>query len=492
MRILFFTLVCSAATAAAVEAVDTAVEEHHHHALVQVSAPEETERKNHDWMELEKETSDSFLRFMQEDSSLTTAPTPIPPTPGTPTAVPDSPTAAPTPARIGSESPAAITQTLLDILITTPELSSALRGVSAAGLNATLDDPTVDLTAFFPLNAAFDLLDVEYWTFLLSPPWVLHLTNLLTYHLTEGSLLSTDLTDGRSLTMVNGEVVTVGMNSTATVLFNSEGLNAYVVATDEIAVNGVAHVVNAVLLPAFIFRFVSSLPAADYSTFVSLLELTNLVSVLEEFGPWTLLAPNNDAFAEIPEETVTELTTTDEGIATLTSILQYHILPGEVYPTMMLTDGQRIPTVLGQDVMVTVMADGEILFGDAPVVEEDILASNGITHGIGAVLSPPTSSNPPSDVPSMVPGRTGEPGATGPPVVIDGTAAPVAATVPPTVIDVTAAPVGAPPTPAPVGAPPTPAPVGAPPAQAPAPVPAPGGPNPVCIVCGAGNVIGNP
>jgi uncharacterized surface protein with fasciclin (FAS1) repeats len=74
---------------------------------------------------------------------------------------------------------------------------------------------------------------------------------------------------------------------------------------------------------------------------------------------------------------------------TLTSILTYHVIAGEVPSSVVVTmDGQSAATVNGAEVMIGV--DGEtVMVNDATVTAVDIPASNGIIHVIDSVLLPP-------------------------------------------------------------------------------------------------------
>ena len=86
-------------------------------------------------------------------------------------------------------------------------------------------------------------------------------------------------------------------------------------------------------------------------------------------GPFTVFAPTNDAFAKIPEATLTELTTNDT--ETLGNILTYHVVEGNVDAatlTQAITDagddGYTITTVNGGTLTATVV-DGNVVLTDA-------------------------------------------------------------------------------------------------------------------------------
>ena len=123
----------------------------------------------------------------------------------------------------------------------------------------------------------------------------------------------------------------------------------------------------------------------------------DLGATLSGDGPFTVFAPTNDAFAKIPEATLTELTTNDT--ETLGNILTYHVVAGNVDAATLLqaiegagADGYSIETVNGGTLTATVV-DGNVVLtdaagGTATVTATDVAASNGVIHVIDTVLMP--------------------------------------------------------------------------------------------------------
>jgi len=126
---------------------------------------------------------------------------------------------------------------------------------------------------------------------------------------------------------------------------------------------------------------------ADLSTLVAALTAGDLVTTLEGAGPYTVFAPTYAAFADIQSTVDTLL---EPGNKTdLQQVLTYHVVPG-IYTASDLKDGQKLKTVEGQDLTVTVK-DGVVKVNDATVESADINASNGVVHVINKVLVPPTN-----------------------------------------------------------------------------------------------------
>lgn len=122
----------------------------------------------------------------------------------------------------------------------------------------------------------------------------------------------------------------------------------------------------------------------SFTTFITALQVAGLLDELKQEGPYTLLAPTNDAFAKLPPGTVQTLFK-PENKDKLKQILAYHVIKGKV----MSPDLKRshIKTENGKIVDITLR--GRAIFIDnAEVVNTDIVGSNGVIHVIDAVLIP--------------------------------------------------------------------------------------------------------
>ena len=132
----------------------------------------------------------------------------------------------------------------------------------------------------------------------------------------------------------------------------------------------------------------TAVAAGDFTTLAAALEAADLVDTLKGEGPFTVFAPTDAAL----EAALADLgLTADELLAdteTLTSILTYHVVPGEVPAADVVTlDGQDVETVNGATVSISI--DGEtVMVNDATVVQPDVFASNGVIHVIDSVLLP--------------------------------------------------------------------------------------------------------
>jgi uncharacterized surface protein with fasciclin (FAS1) repeats len=138
----------------------------------------------------------------------------------------------------------------------------------------------------------------------------------------------------------------------------------------------------------------NAVQANNVTTVVSLVKLAGLVDTLKSTGPFTVFAPNNDAFAKLPAETVTSLQK-PENVGTLKTILTYHVVPGTYTSAAlraMAQKGETLTSVQGQ--VLTPVLDGSNLWiqdamgGKSQVQTADVISSNGVTHVIESVLMP--------------------------------------------------------------------------------------------------------
>lgn len=125
--------------------------------------------------------------------------------------------------------------------------------------------------------------------------------------------------------------------------------------------------------------------APNLTTLVAAVKAADLVETLSGKGPFTVFAPDNDAFDALPAGTLDDLLK-PENKKTLTSILTYHVVPG-TYAASDLKDGQELTTVNGETLTVSVK-DGTVKVGDATVTQADVFQSNGVAHVIDTVLQP--------------------------------------------------------------------------------------------------------
>jgi len=135
-----------------------------------------------------------------------------------------------------------------------------------------------------------------------------------------------------------------------------------------------------------------------HKTLVAAVKAAGLVETLQSPGPFTVFAPTDDAFAKLPDGTVATLVK-PENKDTLTAILTYHVVAGEVTSDDlfdMIEDGDgtaTFETVAGGTLTATATDDGDIIIIDAKggtstVVMADVEAKNGYVHVTDGVFLP--------------------------------------------------------------------------------------------------------
>jgi uncharacterized surface protein with fasciclin (FAS1) repeats len=143
---------------------------------------------------------------------------------------------------------AAPSQTIVDLAVATPELSTLVTAVQAAGLVDTLSGPG-PFTVLAPTNDAFAALPEGTLDTLLLPENVADLQGVLTYHVIAANVLSNDLTDGQVVETVNTGTLTVDITEEGVFFVDANGGRAQVTTADVVASNGVVHIIDTVLLP---------------------------------------------------------------------------------------------------------------------------------------------------------------------------------------------------------------------------------------------------
>jgi uncharacterized surface protein with fasciclin (FAS1) repeats len=264
---------------------------------------------------------------------------------------------------------------VVEVIVNSPDHNTLEAAVIAADLAGTLsgDGP---FTVFAPTDAAFDLLPAGTVAALLAD--IPTLTSILTYHVVGAEAFAAELSNGQRITTVNGGSVRVTINDDGVFIDDAQ-----VTITDIEAENGVVHVINAVLMPRPATVVDIIVDSEVHTTLEAAVIAADLAGTLSGDGPFTVFAPTDDAFNLLPAGTVAALLA---DIPTLTSILTYHVVGAEAFAAE-LSNGQRITTVNGGSVRVTINDDG-VFIDDAQVTITDIEAENGVVHVINAVLMP--------------------------------------------------------------------------------------------------------
>lgn len=286
---------------------------------------------------------------------------------------------------------------ITDIAADTPLFSTLVSVLQATGVDKALDCDRwwcTRYTVFAPTNKAFlDLAELEpdLYTALTTPDtgYGEHLKQLLLYHVVKGRVRSRDIKTGSSsVESQQGEPLEVTKGQGIQVQ------KANVITPFDVkANNGIIHSIDGVLIPSFLTHDIPAVASKNldlFSTLVDLLEQEGLKGALEADGPFTVLAPTNEAFEKL--FTDLEAQGIDLKTVNVADILKYHVIQG-IVPKSEVVDGNA-PTLLGEDISVSVEKSRKScdieLNGSAKVIAADVLARNGVIHVIDKVLIPPS------------------------------------------------------------------------------------------------------
>jgi uncharacterized surface protein with fasciclin (FAS1) repeats len=135
----------------------------------------------------------------------------------------------------------------------------------------------------------------------------------------------------------------------------------------------------------------TAVEAGKFKTLATALTAAGLIDAVNGPGPFTVFAPNDDAFAKVPKETL-EMLLKPENKEKLKAVLTYHVVPGKVMAKDVVglkgaksLNGQRIDVKVDGD---KVSVDG------ANVVATDIACTNGVIHVIDSVILPASDNIP--------------------------------------------------------------------------------------------------
>ncbi len=336
--------------------------------------------------------------------------------------------------------------TVVDLALEDGRFTILAQALQQASLVGTLQGEG-PFTVFAPTDEAFNAIPEAQLNDILNDTEALR--NILLYHVVPQRLLAADVVTLTSAETALGEPVEIAVEGDV-VRINE----AQVTATDIQAANGVIHVIDSVLLPPSLQEDEGMMDDGDapteepapgedeeamddapmdedttdeettdedadedmmeetpgdeqpagadivdtaiadgrFTTLVTALEAAELVETLKGPGPFTVLAPTDEAFAALPDGTLDSLL---NDIPALRDILLYHVILGRL-PAADVTKLGAADTILGEPVSISVEGD-VVRINEAQVIITDIETSNGIIHVIDAVLLPPDQGQQPAD-----------------------------------------------------------------------------------------------
>lgn len=250
--------------------------------------------------------------------------------------------------------------------------------LQSTGLDAALTNEG-PFTVFAPTDDAFEALatalEVDVADLLDLP----ELADVLLYHVANGRLKAENVVEVERITTLLGEDVKV--NVTPEGVFINE---AKIIIADIKAENGIIHVIDDVLIPEEMPDIVDiAIGAGQFDTLVGALRATGLDEILRGDGPFTVFAPTDEAFEQLPSWLLRYLI---RNPAYLKQVLLYHVVPGDLSASEVL-EQKKLITAQGRAVYLS--QNGEDVFiNRSKVIAADIEAENGTVHVIDRVLIP--------------------------------------------------------------------------------------------------------
>jgi len=270
---------------------------------------------------------------------------------------------------------APVTQNIVELASATPDLSTLVTAIGAANLGATLSGAG-PFTVFAPVNSAFAAVPADVLQRLLETGNVAILSKVLRYHVVPGRILAANLTEGQTVTTVEGTTLRITLAGGARVN------NARITATDIQATNGVVHLIDGVLTESLDIVDVATI--RGFSALVNAAATAGIVEALRGNGAGqgiTVFAPTNAAFTALG---------TLPANPTLTSVLTAHVINGRALSTG-LTNDQTVASLQGGDLTVQtgpLRVRGAGNTGPLNITATDIVAKNGVIHVIDGIILP--------------------------------------------------------------------------------------------------------
>jgi transforming growth factor-beta-induced protein len=308
------------------------------------------------------------------------------------------------------------TKNIVQIASSNSNFSTLVTALNKAELVSVFEGST-KFTVLAPTNDAFAKIPAATLNLLLKPENKQSLIKLLKYHVLAGEVNSTQVASLTKATTIEGSDINISILN-GEIFINQ---NSQVLIIDIQATNGIIHAIDDVLLPpdvdltklidptiasssssvsspsslssssqSQILQTINQLAAnnPNLSTLVTALTKADLATLFSGSTKFTVLAPTNDAFAKIPASTL-NLLLKPENKDSLTKLLKYHVLTGEVKSTQ-ISGLTQAGTVEGSNINIKVINGSIFINIESLVLTADIQAGNGIIHTIDDVLLPPS------------------------------------------------------------------------------------------------------
>ncbi len=267
------------------------------------------------------------------------------------------------------------------------DLTTFLSLVEVSGLQLPADGR---VTVFAPTNKAFAAIPPETVKFLTSEQGRAKLVAILKHHILPMAIDSGSLLQRRGVVALSGQNLSI----------DGEGLTiagALFLKTDVPFDKGIVYVIDRVMMPET--RSIAEIVSQDprLATLLKAVTAAGLATQLggENGGPWTLLAPSNEAFDSVGEQAIKALLADPSQLA---NVLSAHVIPSRIRRSDMLAQ-RSARTLLGRDTVSFSLVVGKLAVAGTGIITADIEASNGVIHIIDRVIvpGPPAARDTPAE-----------------------------------------------------------------------------------------------
>ncbi|KAF5906691.1 transforming growth factor-beta-induced protein ig-h3, partial [Clarias magur] len=258
-------------------------------------------------------------------------------------------------------------KTLKELAESVPQVSTATKLFTDAGLNPQLTGSEA-FTLMAPQNDAFK------GTFSMTP----EMRKLMRKHVLKGKLSSKSLYHGQELETLDGTKLRVFVYRNNLCIEN-----ACIAAHDKNGRHGTMFIVDNVLAPPM--GTVMDVLKADnrFSTLVGNIQRAGITELLNKKGTYTIFAPTIHAFQAMPTAELNKITRDPRELANL---LKYHI--GEEFLVSGgVTSHTRMKPMSGEKLELG-LRNSTMYVNRVPVVDADIMATNGVVHAINSIIKP--------------------------------------------------------------------------------------------------------
>lgn len=259
--------------------------------------------------------------------------------------------------------------------------TTLLTALEVTGLKSTVATGGT-FTLFAPTDAAFAALPPGTVEALVADPPAL--ANILLYHALPGRQSLVRLLKDSTAETVQGSPLLVVKEGWKVLVNRQEMLVPWLPAA-----NGLIYPIQGVLLPPDSpadIRNLADVLALDgrFTTLLAAVSAAGLGEALTTGGPFTLFAPTDEAFAQLPPGTVESLLANPDA---LRNVLLYHVL-GQRRGAVELLAKRSAETLQGSEVSIA-LRHGAVFVNDSRVLNANVSSPNAIIHVIDQVLLPP-------------------------------------------------------------------------------------------------------